>query len=63
MTRDPTLTATYQVAGIVALVVLAFGGYVLNLLAILQGTESARMLSARALGMVIPPLGAVLGWL
>ena len=63
MTRDPTLTSTLQFGGVMLLVVLAFGGYILNLLAIIQGTESADKLAARALGMVVPPLGMLLGWL
>jgi hypothetical protein len=45
-----------------ALLLAAIGGYIANIVALINSTETMGMMIARAVGIVVAPLGSILGF-
>jgi uncharacterized membrane protein (DUF485 family) len=46
----------------VAIIIAVGWGWILNILQVVHSTVFSGLLLARVLGLIFPPLGAILGW-
>lgn len=50
------------IALIIALWVMGISGYVMNIVYLIASNEAMGVMIARGIGIVVPPLGALFGW-